>query len=190
MFFCCILSACSSGGSSIPVIPDTEATATAGGGATGGVATGGTSVIQDDGFSDPIYVLQTLSVNGANIASNFATFSDPNCTLPIEIGLFISGFSVQITGVTVPTGQTVSTSLGPAVALNLILNEPTIDNGPIPPELIGLEGFTAEEVFTIAFVSAEDRLFFGDQTAFGTDGSTPETRPTTLDLVMSFGRVP
>lgn len=146
-------------------------------------------VIDEELFGTP-YIQQSLSVNGANITTGFALFSDPDCTLPEENILLLNGTSVQTNGVTVPTGETVNVQQGAAVAVDWFLDEPTVDNAPLPDAFRGLEGFVPEVIYDIVYVSPEDRLFFGDTDQAGRDGTTAEQRPNSLDTRFSFGRLP
>jgi len=132
----------------------------------------------------------TLSVEGANQSGEFGWFSDPDCTVPQAVGLLLNGSSIQLSSVSVPTGETVSTDLGIAVAVNFHNAEPTIDNAPIPDSFVGTEGFTDEVDYSLVLV-IEDKLYFGDNDVIPeNDGTSAQTRPTTIDLGFSYNRVP
>lgn len=160
------------------------------------VGAGPISILQGNWETDcmtdngTIYIRQSVSVVGANITTEFASFSDAECLVPQPVGILVNGSTVQATGVTLPTGNTVNTPQGTALAVDFSFNEATVDNAPVPEEFAGLEGFSAEIIYNLVFVSAEDRLFLGDTDEPGYDGTTPQTRPISLALDFSYGRVP
>ena len=139
--------------------------------------------------SSLLYTKQSISVNGSNLVQELGWFSDPDCTVPQPIGFLLNGSTTQVNVVSVPTGATVSTTLGEAVAVDFYFDVPTIDYAPIPEELVGLDGFAEEIIYDIVLVS-EDKLFFGDIDGVPEkDGSSPQTRPISLDLGFMFNRV-
>lgn len=131
----------------------------------------------------------TLSVEGANQYGEFGWFSDPDCTVPQAVGLLLNGSSIQLSSISVPTGETVSTDLGIAVAVNFHNAEPTIDNAPVPDSFVGSAGFTDEVDYSLVLV-IEDKLYFGDNDVMPeNNGTSAQTRPTTIDLGFSYNRV-
>ena len=210
VFFSCIVGACSSGSDSpLSDITDAGEATTAGqiddielpGGdnTDGGNTVDGAEAIailqgewQSDCLPDDdtgIYMINSLSVSGANFIAELATFSDPECMVPLAVGVLVPGFTSQFPGVTVPTGESVITSLGPAVEVNFVFGQVTIDNQPIPEELAEFTVQEGEIFFDIALVDG-DMLFLGDTNIVGFDGDTAETRPATLDFEGPFFRVP
>lgn len=137
-----------------------------------------------------LYMQHTLSATGSAVLQGFGWYSDPDCSVPQPVGLLVNGSTSQRAGVTSPTGDIVTTTLGPAQAVDFFFQVPTIDNAPIPSDLIGQPGFVQETVYDIVLV-ADDKLYLGDIASDpARDGSSPEARPNALDLGFVYTRVP
>jgi len=160
---------------------------------------GGTSIASIQGSwstgcisEDALFVVgfsQTdLVISDNSIFTDTKNFTDQDCTEPQEFGFGLSGSSLQQSGVLVPTGEIVTTSLGPSLAIDIFIDMLTIDNQPIPAEFVDVFG-DGDTFFEIVLVDG-DMLFFGDSTITGFDGESPETRPVSLDFEIPFFRVP
>ena len=198
VFLSCIVSACGGGGGSASSFSDEG----------GGTTPGGSSAvpealvpIQGDwttACTSPedligvvlVFTQSQLTFSGSNVFTNVGNFSDPDCTVPTEIGFGIAGSSLQQTGTITPTGATVETTLGPALAVDIFLEPPTIDNQTPSPEIADIFG-PAETFFEITLIDG-DMLFFGDTSLAGSDGESEATRPISLDFNPDnvFTRVP
>lgn len=200
----CLVGACNSGGDATSVITGTilsnDGSAVSGTAETQPSIEGvgpvlilqgnwATDCVLDDDQSGLIYSRQTLSVSDADVTKEFATYSDRDCTLPQVVGVVVSGSTVQAIGVSVPTNEVVDTTLGQAVAVDFHFDVPTVDNSPLPDEFIGLEGFNTKVVHDIVLVH-EGKLYFGDTNLPGFAGRTPQTRPVSLLLGVSYNKIP
>lgn len=145
-----------------------------------------TNCLVDEDTGGVLYLRYSLSVDGANVNREKAAFSDPDCTVPQS--LVFNGSSIQSSGVTLPTGETVTTTLGSAEAVNFFFDEATIDNAPLPSQAIGVDGFSEEIIYDIVLVNS-GRLYLGDTKLQGYSGKTPQSRPISLELGVSYGRV-
>ncbi len=131
---------------------------------------------------------ETLSVIGARMLWNFSVFRDQECTVPASLGLVLSGSTVQQSATTVPTGGTREVSLGSAQEVDFHFDEATVDNAPIPEEnFLGKDAYLARIEYDIVLVQ-DGRLYVGNIDLEGYDGTTPETRPISLDLLGQYRR--
>ncbi len=200
----CLIGACNSGGEATPgttgsILSNDESAVSGAADTQSGIqgvepvpllqGNWATDCVLDNDQSGLIYSRQTLSVSGADITKEFATYSDPDCTLPQVVGVLVSGSTVQASGVSVPTNRIVDTTLGQAVAVDFHFDVPTVDNAALPDEFIGLQGFNAEVIYDIVLVH-EGKLYFGDTNLPGFAGRTPQTRPVSLLLGVSYNKIP
>ena len=133
---------------------------------------------------------ETISVIGARMLLNTAVFDDQECANPAMLNLSVSGTTIHQNATTVPTGAMRSTSLGPAAEVDFHFEDSTIDNKPLPEEdFIGKENYAAKIEYDIVRVEVNN-LYRGDSSLVDYEGTTPETRPISLDLSNQFSRVP
>ncbi len=139
---------------------------------------------------ETIYKLQSLSVVGSRMRHESGSFSDQDCTTPIDLGLPTSGTTVQQNATTVTLNNTRTTTLGDAIEVDFHFEDATIDNKPIAEDDFDSQGhYVARTEYNIVYVS-EGVLYLGDTALTGYDGSSAATRPISLDTLMQFLFVP
>lgn len=136
------------------------------------------------------YNVQTISVVGSRLRHESEMYSDQECTMPVDLGLPVSGATVQQLATTVSNNNFRTTTLGDAAEVDFHFEDATVDSKPLSTEGVdSLAGYAARVEYNIVLVQ-EKILYLGDTALAGYDGSSAAMRPISLDAVTQFDLVP
>lgn len=125
---------------------------------------------QDPVTGESVYSEESLEVSDDVSMLTINYFSDSDCSVPTT-----PANEVFTSSLAFPEGTVEVPSFGTARFVNATIESITIDGVPFNGALIN------SVEYDIFLVTADRQLYFGDTDVPGQEGTSPETRPRTLD---------